>query len=406
MTDSNAKLDALCRHMLQNQRLVASGKLQVISLAKIKRRAGKNWTGLSALVFSAVDSVLPEVLSAPDLSIHYRDETYVLLLAQDEPDTAAEKAREIARRVTARLFDSGDAALRGISEGEAITAESAQQYVESGAGDADPVLQPPVTEVGTTLEELERLEAYNDGLRYQYQPIWEVKRDAVTSFLCLPQPAYEAANPLDGYRQFFAGRSFSDIVDLDLKVISRVRRDLLVLQKENKQTMIVCPIHYDTLYREESFQKFIHRCAAIPEALRKFLILMIEGCPKTYPVRGAFWFAPKLGRKLCRAVYVNMPANFDATLPAWREDGIDGLGYIVDPAMPEETTMQELDRFCSQAQRRSLRTAVMNVATLSLASISVGFSADYLSGPIVSDSVDNPTNMYRFRYDSIYAQLK
>lgn len=403
------RLEGLLQKMLSHRGVATSGRLQIISLAKVRRRAGKDWAGLRAIIFDCAERAIAERLTPQDFSMRFQDENFVLVFSELDGAAASEATLLIAKRIQEMLFQSASEPVRALAQGETIAVLKPGDFaVREGLISIRPQFSPaelgvPVVEVETDRPAPLPPDAEPDtGLAFRYQPIWEVKKDAITSFLCLAGRKDEQAEPIAGYASLFKGLSYSETVEADFAVFERVCRDLRRLEAENKQIMIVCPLHYDTLYRADSFARFTHLCVQLPEHLRKYLILFVWDPPAVFPVKDTFWFVHKLRRKLCRAAYVNVPAPYNLTHPAWQDSGIDGLSYIIDPARDEAAVMPEIDKFTLAAQKLGIRAAILNVSTLSIVSISVGFGADYLSGEVMASTLTSPDGVYRYKYDSMY----
>ena len=403
------RLEALLQKMLSNREMTNSGKLQIISLSKVRRRAGKNWPGLQRLVFDCVEHAIAEHQKPNDFSMRFQEENFVLVFSEIEGVAATETTLLIAKKIHDMLFENASEPVRALAQGETIAILKPSEFaIKEGKISIKPQLSAaelgvPVIEVETENPSPLPLDVEPEtGLGFQFQPIWEVKKDAITSFLCLAGPQGLTVEPITGYTKLFEGRTYSETVEADFAIFERVCRDLRRLEAENKQIMIVCPLHYDTLYRTESFARFTHLCSQLPERLRKYLILFVWDPPAVFPVKDTFWFIPTLRRKLCRATYVNVPPPYDLSHPAWQDSGIDGLAYILDPLRDEGVAMQEIDKFTLTAQKLCIRAAILNVNTLSMVSISVGFGVDYLSGEVMASTLSSPDGVYRYKYDSMY----
>jgi len=414
-TDRQLRLHMLCRQLLQRRDMVTSGRMQLIGLGKIKMRAGDEWPALQKIVYDTVEAVLAETLTPADLSFRYGEEGYLVLFADlhgaaAEQKTAAlvEAVRQRLYAVNAREFSEFEITNTvGLLEAKDFTAPDGSFIWPEALKPADetpesaPVFAPPVVEVDAHLAA--GIMAEEDlGLHFSYRPIWEVGKAAVTSFLVMPRREADFLHPLRQYAALFENAGHATTADYDIRVLEQVRRDLLRLARENKQTMIVCPVHFQTMRGAESFQKYIHRCAAIPEALRKYLILILWDMPAVLPPHEPFWFVPRIRRKLCRATYANIARPQDLVQPGWRGSGIDGFSLALPDNPDEEAVQQEIDRFCVNGKALNARTAVLNVATRSVVSMSIGSGADYVAGDIIAPFVDAPDAMYRFRYEFLY----
>jgi len=433
---TQVKMQQLGRQLLGKQALVASGKLQLIGLGKVQKKAGKAWPGLRQVVYDVVEAVLHEYLLPEDISFRFQEELYIVIFAKDSADVAAKKSADIAEEIRKRLYAAEPQQFKDITVGHSMAEIRSEDLINAFKPPSSPTTAPapetptaavqkplatapplpvaakppvqkpavPVTHVDPHAAQQEEAEEDGPlGLYFAYRPIWEVPRDAMTSFLCLPREVENEVPSLETYRKRSESLPYSATLDFDLRVLERVRRDLIRLGRSNKQTMIVCPLHYNTLYRSDGFQQFVHRCGMLPAELRKYLILFVLDPPLQLPVKDAFWFIAKLRRNMCRAIYINVPAPYDLSHPAWAQSEIDGLSFIVRYDMKEEEIMPLMDNFCAMADRMKVRSAVLNIKTLSLASIAISFNAHYLCGDVISGTVPSPDNMFRFKYETLYS---
>lgn len=411
--DRQMRLHMLCRQLLQRRDVVTSGRMQLIGLGKIRKRAGDDWPALQKIVYDTVEAVLEEGLAASDLSFRYGDDGYLVLFADLQGAEAEAKAAAIVDTVRQRLYAANAREFSEFEITNTVGILEARDFIAPDGGFAWPaalqapapvaedVFTPPTVEVdarpaaGVMAEE-------DLGLSFSYQPIWEIGKAAVTSFLALPRREAALSAPLQQYAALYSTAGHASAVDYDLRVLEQVRRDLLRLARENKQTMIVCPVRFQTMRGAESVQKYIHRCATIPEALRKYLILILWDMPAILPPHEPFWFVPRIRRKLCRATYANIARPQDLVQPGWRGSGIDGFSLVLPENPVEEAAQQEIDRFCVNAKALSARTAILNAASRSIVSMSIGSGADYVAGDVIAPYVAAPEAMYRFRYEFLY----
>src|SRR5688572_9140031 len=72
--EKRAELEKLCEQLFKQKKHITSGKFQFIGLTKIKKKMGKNWLGLSKLVYDAAEEAIDKYTGPSDVSIRYKDD--------------------------------------------------------------------------------------------------------------------------------------------------------------------------------------------------------------------------------------------------------------------------------------------------------------------------------------------
>jgi|GEM_PF-3370623 len=96
-------LHSLCKQLLQKRGIIASGKLRLICLENIKKRAGENWNALKPFVYDIVEESIKKYKDPDDLFIRYHDDQYILIFANMYEETEVTTAL-IAGEIRRRLF--------------------------------------------------------------------------------------------------------------------------------------------------------------------------------------------------------------------------------------------------------------------------------------------------------------
>ncbi|MBI1216100.1 MAG: hypothetical protein GC185_09820 [Alphaproteobacteria bacterium] len=456
--DQQKELDALCQKLLKKHDLISSGRLQMLGLKKIKNRMGKHWWSLQEAVYGTVEEVIRENIKKGDLYIRYGEETYVLIFADADRTESDLRAKLIADEVRKRLLAlkrpelaeltvRGDASsLRedeiedkdmhavagmmaeptaaqlaeppekparkaenggeGESEGESETGEGGGKK-KSGAHLS---FESPTT-VKTVMVEAGPLSnvsaARQAPSEFTFVPLWDVKRKALTTYLCMPAPRGEGAlSPLDWYGEMSECRPYSARVELDLLMLEAVSKTMRRMAEAERKLIVVCPVHYDTLYRQESMDRFIRAAQSIPKSLQKCLEILLTGLPAELPAKDAFWFVPLLKSNLCRSVFAEVALESAQDMAAFAGSNLDALGVCLPASPAEATLMPHINAFKDRIAPGGVpRAFVLNLPSLSLVTTAVCAGFDYLGGSAVHAGVPEPSHMYRYQHEDLLSSL-
>ncbi len=106
------ELFALCKQLLKNKAVVASGKLQFIGLENVKKRLGKRWPGLRRVVYEIVDDIIEKHIDDSDIYFLYEEESYLIIFAQKSLEDGKKTVANIVTEVRERLFALDEKELR------------------------------------------------------------------------------------------------------------------------------------------------------------------------------------------------------------------------------------------------------------------------------------------------------
>lgn len=228
-----------------------------------------------------------------------------------------------------------------------------------------------------------------------YLPLWDTKRNALTTYLCLP-PAHAPQQKLS--RQ---GR-----MTMDLGMLGSAIAELEKLGRDGKKFFIVCPVRHETLYNQDSYKKYHMLCQGVAQEQRKFLILLMTHLQRDLPKTQAYWFVATL-KNYCQQIFAEVPLGQKTDFLSLRNAGIDAVGVSIGGRDgSEQETIRLLNSFSAQARTGRIPAMfALEVPTLSLATSAVCAGFDCLAGSAIHGAVKNPDNIYRYRHEDLFAGL-
>ena len=426
--EKKRELELLCEQLFKQKDYITSGKIQFIGLAKIQKKMGKRWEGLCRIVYEIADEVIASHLDQGDISILYKDNTYVLVFARASLEEGRTKATLIAHDIQERLFAQDEEDLKDIEIRKAVSEIKASYMTDNFSSDFldallewedDPEEMPDEDEEIPVIDPLEveavakRTVAKRDEpaeltgtLFYSFIPLWDVPRNALTTYLCLTCNTDVKTNTLSAHENFYQKLPPEQKISLDVKTLQRVMIELQAMEKDNRQLLIACPVHYDTLYRFEDYEVYKKTLDQIPEQHKQYLIFVVMNQFQTIPSKNPYWFAAPL-RSFCRHVFAEIPLRPDVNFNYLRNTGVDVVGVRLEEKVgSEQKVLNILSGLSVKAKALKIpKTFVLGISSLSLTTSAVCSGFDFLGGPAIHDAVDNPDTIHRYRHQDLVSNL-
>ena len=431
--EKQKKLEAMCEQLFDQKELITTGKLQLLGLSKIKRKLGKMWAGLQPIVYAEVEEAITKYMMPKDIFIRYKDDSYVIIFANAGPEESQIKATLIAEEIRRRLFEHEEEELNNIEIEESVSV-FATRDLKKGKNlsetmdivfegkDNKQIKEKPKSkekiEIPATIEvdpyaetqkpeiEKKKISEKAQPLNCTYAPLWDVKKNLLTTYLCLAQGNKPEEDPFDNHEAFFIGVAPSVKAQLDLKILKTAIRDLAEIIDANRKLFIACPVHYETLTRAESYEKYILECQKIPAEHKKFLVFMLLNLPDTLHESNIQKFSVPL-KKHCSSIFAQVPLNPKMDFALIRECRFDAVGVRLKKVTGSEKNMIETLESFSQKAKGSLisKIFVLDVTSLSVTTSAVCADIDFLGGSSIHESVDKPNNIYRFMHQDLFADM-
>jgi GGDEF domain-containing protein len=244
-------------------------------------------------------------------------------------------------------------------------------------------------------------------LETSYLPMWSVAQQRIGLYLCQTRIIVNARQLESGLNQNDeAGIKIIDAVDrISLR---RARVDLRTITSKGLSCIVVIPVHFDTLSRPASAQRYLPVCHAIPRELRQLIVWEIRGAPLIKWTTNFTRIVEQL-RPLGRAVFtlahpMDLPAaQLPRTVAKLHSIGVHGIGLDLScDAEPESQTMAYLNRFAEAAESHKLMTYLHGVNSLSLSTAATCSGISHLSGNTISPPIQSPDGVQPKALVSLY----
>lgn len=456
--DKQTEIQRLCQQLIKKQDMLTSGRLQFIGLSQVKRRLGKSWEGLKPLVYKTVDDVLKEYMGPHDLFVRYKEDNYIIIFATASIEEAEIKTALIAEEIRRRMFETEQQDLQELhierevraikteslagssniietigtmfsSEAKAEdrtirswrpseqqdqaarkAAEQARQKAETYNKDhkSDKGVEPldvKVIEVDAYKSHLRQHAAKDlgDKIEYIFMPIWDVKRLALTTYICMIKTYDTGLYPFRAHKDVFNNLPHSKSTRYDLKVLQRVIDELQEMQKDGRTLFVCCPVHYETLVRNSSFQEYEVLCQKIPEDMRKFVFFLVFNLPESLHRSSLSGFVGPL-KNFCRYVCVEVPFSTNVDFETLRVAGVDSAGLNISTITGNKSVIdQKLKQFVEKAKKNFIPFVfILGVSDTKFVTSAVVSYFDFVGGPAIHTHVKKPDKVYKFRYDDLY----
>lgn len=437
--EKQRRLEVLCESLFEQKDLIAAGKLQVIGLAKVKRNLGKKWRGLQQIVYLTVEEAIEKYMMPNDLFIRYHDDTYVIIYAEASPEEAQIKSRLIAEEIKRKLFAHEEKELQNLDIEESVApiktsrikpVETLPKTMHKVSGEIDitreqkaqqerksdlnisslaPTIDIDPYESNRKKEEKpeEPLRTPLDKLKFHYVPLWDVKRNILTTYLALAlDEQMPGANPLDSHEKAFLGSTPSEKAKIDIYILNKVALELEKIHEEDRRIFVACPVHYDTLYRTDNLEKYLLACQQIPQEHKKSLVFLVLDLPGKIHKDNVMKFTGSL-RSHCMHIFAQVPLSNDIEFTKIRDCRFDAIGVRVKKVKGGEKQLMNMLEGFSQKAKGSLISKIflLDVASLSVTTSSVCADYDFMGGSAIHETVGKPDNIYRFKYENLFTDL-
>lgn len=426
--EKQKKLEEMCEKLFERQELVTTGKVQFLGLNKVKKKFGKKWDGLKPLVFETIENVISQYIRPPDIFIRYKEDAYVLLFAHADVNEAQIKAMLITEEIKRQLFSYQEDSLNDLDLENSVSVIKTQNLRKAKdlhtiiglvVSETENVPPPPPLSTPIKIDVTMEINPYKNStldkdkaqqeksLNCVYVPLWDVKKNALTTYLYLMQGKNPLMDdPFDNYDVCFAGLSLSKKNDLDIKILKQALKQLDETFNSGRKLYISCPVHYETLRKIESYQQFIVECQKVPEEQKQFLVFLIIGIPETLRDPNMEIFLGAL-KKHCFALYAQMQLDSKTDFYLLNRLHFNAVGIRLKKVRgSEKETIDKLNIFSKNAKAALIPNVfALDVTSLSITTSAVCADFDFLGGNAIHECVPKPSSMCRFKYQDLFTDF-
>lgn len=398
--------------VLAGRSAVDMGQFQFLNLDRVREETGEDWPNLREKVYDVSAHFIEKRIDAGDVAIRCRG-GFMIVFAAVDAEAAAAKVSGIAAEL--ERFFLGDGrfdALELSSEARSVTTEELLEIVaraqdEGGGrqpaapGDAAgnaaeprPRWQSVDRPDRPTVQPTARHDPGEDGDVWDeivFRPCWDARRGALTYSVCLPRRV------VNGFAYFgrdvLMGRDEPDLHRrMDIAVARAAQRGFQKARARTGPCVIVIPVHYATLSTPSRRMDYLALLQAVPEPVRRFFHLRIDGVPSGAPIGGTQELfrsmKPFGGQMLVKLPFGAIDLHrfegcnvgvFDADIPA----GVNEAG-------PSDAQLAALTDWVVGAHAMKADTALAEADNADFAQVALAAGVRYLSGPGVAGDTLEP----------------
>lgn len=255
---------------------------------------------------------------------------------------------------------------------------------------------------------VEAVAAIPDHLDCAYMPLWDTQKGALTTYLCLAGRAGQSESALKTHSHYYKNKTPAEKAALDIALLNNINAQLAAMAADGRRFLMVCPVHHSTLFRTQSFEIYKERLETIPQDYRRYVMLLVLA-PETEapPSKKSYWFALPL-RQFCPFVFIELPLRTDLNFLPLAESGINSVGVLLGKdERSEQEIIHNLGIFCGRAKsQRISKSFVLDVNSLSLTTSAVCAGFDFIGGPAIHTTVEQPDTVHRYQYGDLLSSLK
>ena len=243
-------------------------------------------------------------------------------------------------------------------------------------------------------------------INVKYVPLWDVRKNGLTTYVCLAQSDEESVDAFDSHADLFSGLSVHDTISRDMEVLDLAYKELQKAKPGARKLTIMCPVHYDTLARADSRREYILKCQQIPKKYKEFLIFLLLKLPDDLPPNTIKMFSLPL-KNHCKELFAQVEMDLLLNFSILRECGFDALGVrLKHSGGGERQIISDLETFSENAKKAFVKKILaLDVKSFSLTTSAIGADIDYLGGSIIHDVVDRPDSVHRFVHQDLFSEL-
>lgn len=436
--EKQKKLEDLCEQLFAREELMATGKIQVLGLSKIKRKFGKAWTGIQKIVFFEVEEAISKYLLPTDMFIRYKDENYMIIFADSTIEESQIKMQFIADEIKRRLAGHEEEKIRSIKIEESVSLVSPRDlqkqsslsdklehiYVVHKNEKKDPLREQGNNKQNKRLQKVKVMATFEVDpyesrrtkkqvdeksveevfLDTVYLPFWNVSENALITYLCLPHSVANSDNPWKDFEN--TELSDPDFHDFALKILRKCAHDLRTASEHNEKLIIICPVPYAVLVSATGFKKYIYECQKIEETYKNRLVFMLCNIPVETPKRTIADISLRLkshSRYLIAQVEFTPMPDFEKL----RYCGFESVGVrILHTGGSEKSLIESIERFTQFAHKQFIKSIFLSgVKSFSVTTSAVCAGVDYLEGEIVHPPVQEPDTNQKFAKQDLFSHL-
>lgn len=421
-TAKKEQLNQLLEQLISRQDLITAGKMHFLGLDQIKEKFGDSWPEMEKLVYRIVEETIDKHKSAKDLFIRYKNDKYLIIFAHNDVEKSKQTIQTIAKEVRDRLLKLEE---QGYNTGIQVAVTQIEASKLSQSPDIDDKLEimfRPEEPSPSTIKQQEIKAAPAKKplktsappkspapkISHDYLPLWDVQKNVLSTYLFRAKGMIKDGEASEGHDSYFLGMSPTQMATSDMNILQTVKAELNKMVKEERQLLIACPVHFNTLIQDRFLEKYLFECQTIPEDQKKYFVLIVDNLPDTIYEENIKKFTTRL-KLHCKHMYAQIPiAKTDINnLKLLSKYGFDGVGTQLKKSRHgEKKLIQAMESFEQTVKKSGIPiTFALDVYSLSVTTSAVCSGIDLLGGTAIHETVETPDQIYHFKHNSLFKNM-
>ncbi|MBI4967273.1 MAG: hypothetical protein HZC25_04050 [Rhodospirillales bacterium] len=243
-----------------------------------------------------------------------------------------------------------------------------------------------------------------ENLNFLYRPIWDVRKKAITVFLCLPVLRDRNGDLFIDEMIDASPDNHTSSTVRDLAAFEAALGELARVQAEGKTMVAATLLHYETLTHRAARAAFVAKMQDIDSAMLKLVAFELTGLPPGVPVSRLEEIVGLL-RSRCRAVLLRTKLDAaDFAIAANLHLHAVGVDCQAKD-FPADSDFSALSRYAEAANRLGLRTFAHNLSSLAHTTGAIAAGLDYVDGDPVAALIDKPCDIQLYNSLNLFSPL-
>ncbi|HEV8391084.1 MAG TPA: hypothetical protein VGQ35_14635 [Dongiaceae bacterium] len=240
-----------------------------------------------------------------------------------------------------------------------------------------------------------------EELQLLYEPIWDVRRQAVTAYRM--KIALKVEGALLGLNEFCMTYDDPRLQStLNSVILRKLVSQIQSMRGEKNRASIVAPIGRRFIDDENGLRFLLDQVSMLNDQERQLAVLEFgDAYFGSWPT-----LAPKIGviRRVCRNIGVRLSLDHKDFQQVAATGATIVAGDLLDHDWPERQALAALNAFAAGASKARLRSSIGGLATSSTVIAAVCAGLDYLSGAAIGEGTARPLGVHPLSTEGFYLQ--
>jgi hypothetical protein len=390
--------EARAAKLLGRREPVTAGRLHFTNIAAIKERFGEGWPDMAIKADALMRRTIARRLTPSDLYRTGDDLDVVFLFPALVPQEGRLKCAQLGEEIARMLVDEFKTEVQVDAAAIAVDSKAMIEVIQQD-GDLSEAVAGEIARASSPSAKASPLTKL-DEVRFLFRPIWDVKRNAVFNFLCVPVIKSPGGRVVSGEVAVEGLDDRHVRMDYDLRLLKRVVDEFMRVGAQDRRLLFTIPVHVDTVSSTAFRTEYVKLWRTLPLSLQRMAIFDLVGGSEGFPQGRLIEILPSL-KPVSRAITLRMPLSAVQSLPRCAHVGLHAMSTEVPPTAREEGMEPAFEKFVIAAEKAHLLTYLHGIGTGSLAIAAVGAGFSFIDGPAIGSAEANPKDALRFSMEDL-----